>query len=74
MFGSDRMRWPEKIGEAIEAIEQAPFLTEVHGMGETIQCSDLSGMRWTSALESKRTDENPNVTRASETENCVRTV
>jgi hypothetical protein len=22
------MRWPEKIGEAIEAIEQAPFLTE----------------------------------------------
>ena len=28
MFGSDQMRWPEKIGEAIEAIEQAPFLTE----------------------------------------------
>jgi uncharacterized protein len=27
MFGSDQMRWPEKIGEAIEAIEQAPFLT-----------------------------------------------
>jgi hypothetical protein len=25
MFGSDQMRWPEKIGEAIE---QAPFLTE----------------------------------------------
>jgi hypothetical protein len=22
------MRWPEKIGEAIEAIEQAPFLTQ----------------------------------------------
>jgi hypothetical protein len=22
------MRWPEKIGEGIEAIEQAPFLTE----------------------------------------------
>jgi uncharacterized protein len=22
------MRWPEKIGEAIEAIEQAPLLTE----------------------------------------------
>jgi hypothetical protein len=28
MFGSDQMRWPEKIGEAIEALEQAPFLTE----------------------------------------------
>ena len=28
MFGSDQMRWPEKIGEAIQAIEQAPFLTE----------------------------------------------
>ena len=28
MFGSDQMRWPEKIGEAIEAIEQAPLLTE----------------------------------------------
>jgi predicted TIM-barrel fold metal-dependent hydrolase len=28
MFGSDQMRWPEKIGAAIEAIEQAPFLTE----------------------------------------------
>ena len=28
MFGSDQMRWPEKIGEAIGAIEQAPFLTE----------------------------------------------
>jgi uncharacterized protein len=28
MFGSDQMRWPEKIGDAIEAIEQAPFLTE----------------------------------------------
>jgi predicted TIM-barrel fold metal-dependent hydrolase len=28
MFGSDQMRWPEKIGEGIEAIEQAPFLTE----------------------------------------------
>ena len=27
MFGSDQMRWPEKIGEAIGAIEQAPFLT-----------------------------------------------
>jgi len=27
MFGSDQMRWPEKIGEAIETIEQAPFLT-----------------------------------------------
>ena len=27
-FGSDQMRWPEKIGEGIEAIEQAPFLTE----------------------------------------------
>jgi predicted TIM-barrel fold metal-dependent hydrolase len=27
MFGSDQMRWPEKIGQGIEAIEQAPFLT-----------------------------------------------
>lgn len=27
MFGSDQMRWPEKIGEGIEAIEQAPFLS-----------------------------------------------
>jgi predicted TIM-barrel fold metal-dependent hydrolase len=27
MFGSDQMVWPEKIGEAIEAINQAPFLT-----------------------------------------------
>jgi predicted TIM-barrel fold metal-dependent hydrolase len=28
MFGSDQMRWPEKIKEAISAIEQAPFLTD----------------------------------------------
>ena len=28
MFGSDQMRWPEKIGEGIEAIRQAPFLSE----------------------------------------------
>lgn len=28
MFGSDQMVWPEKITEAIDAIEQAPFLTE----------------------------------------------
>jgi predicted TIM-barrel fold metal-dependent hydrolase len=28
MFGSDQMVWPEKIGTAVEAIEQAPFLTE----------------------------------------------
>ncbi len=28
MFGSDQMRWPEKIGEGIEAIRQAPFLTK----------------------------------------------
>jgi predicted TIM-barrel fold metal-dependent hydrolase len=28
MFGSDQMRWPEKIGDGIEAIEQAPFLTQ----------------------------------------------
>jgi predicted TIM-barrel fold metal-dependent hydrolase len=27
MFGSDQMRWPEKIGEGIEAIEEAPSLT-----------------------------------------------
>ena len=28
MFGSDQMRWPVKIGEAIEAIEEADYLTE----------------------------------------------
>ena len=28
MFGSDQMVWPEKIGEAVEAINQAPFLTK----------------------------------------------
>jgi uncharacterized protein len=28
MFGSDQMRWPEKIGKGIDAIEQAPFLSE----------------------------------------------
>jgi uncharacterized protein len=28
MFGSDQMRWPEKIDEAIEAIEEADYLTE----------------------------------------------
>lgn len=28
MFGSDQMRWPSKIGEGIEAIEEAQFLTE----------------------------------------------
>jgi hypothetical protein len=27
MFGSDQMVWPEKIGAAVEAIEQAQFLT-----------------------------------------------
>ena len=27
MFGSDQMVWPEKIGAAVNAIEQAPFLT-----------------------------------------------
>lgn len=27
MFGSDQMVWPEKIGAAVEAIEQAPFLS-----------------------------------------------
>ena len=27
MFGSDQMRWPDRIGVAIAAIEQAPFLT-----------------------------------------------
>jgi predicted TIM-barrel fold metal-dependent hydrolase len=27
MFGSDQMQWPEVIGEAIEAIESAPFLS-----------------------------------------------
>lgn len=28
MFGSDQMRWPQKIGEGIAAIQQAPFLTD----------------------------------------------
>jgi hypothetical protein len=28
MFGSDQMHWPEKIGSGIDAIRQAPFLTE----------------------------------------------
>jgi predicted TIM-barrel fold metal-dependent hydrolase len=28
MFGSDQMRWPEKIGAGIASIEEAPFLTE----------------------------------------------
>jgi predicted TIM-barrel fold metal-dependent hydrolase len=28
MFSSDQMVWPEKIGEGVEAIEQAPFLTK----------------------------------------------
>lgn len=27
MFGSDQMVWPEKIGEAVKAIEEAPFLS-----------------------------------------------
>jgi predicted TIM-barrel fold metal-dependent hydrolase len=27
MFGSDQMRWPAKIDEAIEAIEEADYLT-----------------------------------------------
>ncbi len=28
MFGSDQMRWPQKIEEGIEAVRQAPFLTD----------------------------------------------
>lgn len=28
MFGSDQMRWPEKIGEAVEAIEEADYLSD----------------------------------------------
>lgn len=28
MFGSDQMQWPEKIGAAVESIQQAPFLTK----------------------------------------------
>jgi predicted TIM-barrel fold metal-dependent hydrolase len=28
MFGSDQMRWPDKIGEGLAAIEEAPFLTK----------------------------------------------
>lgn len=27
MFGSDQMVWPDKIGEAVEAIKEAPFLS-----------------------------------------------
>jgi uncharacterized protein len=27
MFGSDQMRWPEAIGWAVAATEEAPFLT-----------------------------------------------
>jgi len=27
MFGSDQMQWPAKIDEAIEAIEEADYLT-----------------------------------------------
>ncbi|HRP32923.1 MAG TPA: amidohydrolase family protein [Agriterribacter sp.] len=34
MFGSDQMVWPEKIGTAVEAIQQAPFLT--YGQKEDI--------------------------------------
>ena len=30
MFGSDQMLWPQTIGEAVEAIEQAPFLSAEH--------------------------------------------
>lgn len=28
MWGSDQMRWPDRIGDGIAAIEEAPFLTE----------------------------------------------
>jgi predicted TIM-barrel fold metal-dependent hydrolase len=28
LFGSDQMRWPEAIGWAVEAIKQAPFLSD----------------------------------------------
>ena len=28
MFGSDQMRWPEAIGWAVQAIDEAPFLSE----------------------------------------------
>lgn len=28
MFGSDQMRWPEAIGWAVAAIQEAPFLSE----------------------------------------------
>lgn len=28
MFGSDQMRWPEKIGDAVEAIEEAKYLSD----------------------------------------------
>jgi predicted TIM-barrel fold metal-dependent hydrolase len=28
MFGSDQMRWPDRIGVGIAAIEAAPFLSD----------------------------------------------
>ena len=28
MFGSDQMRWPDRIGVGIAAIEEAPFLSK----------------------------------------------
>ncbi|MEQ8178643.1 MAG: amidohydrolase family protein, partial [Amphiplicatus sp.] len=28
LFGSDQMVWPQAIGEAIRAVEEAPFLSE----------------------------------------------
>jgi hypothetical protein len=33
MFGSDQMVWPEKIGSAVEALEQAPFLGDEQKTG-----------------------------------------
>jgi predicted TIM-barrel fold metal-dependent hydrolase len=33
MFGSDQMVWPEKIGSAVEALEQAPFLGDEQKRG-----------------------------------------
>lgn len=57
MFGSDQMRWPEKIGEGIEAIQQAPFLTEAqkrdilyHNAARFLRLEPQSG-------ESKRVSE-----------------
>ena len=37
MFGSDQMRWPEKITVGIDAVQQAPFLTAEQNEGRPLQ-------------------------------------